>query len=91
MNEQILSIIEMVQSYKRFILQENMFYGSIGKPELQKNCYEETRKYFNSIDPQALRNNGLSTNIISFEKVLDFRVTDEMLGTEYKDLGKFKF
>jgi len=88
---QILNLVIMVQDYKRAIHSQNLFYNLIGKTELIKDTYEESKDFFNNIGNDVLKEMGLSTNLISFEKVMDFKVTKEMTETLYDDLGKFDF
>lgn len=91
LNAQILNLVCMVQSYEKSISNQNMFYNLIGKKEMIKDSWKETEKFYNAIGTDILKTMELSTNIISFEKVMHFRVINEMTSSLYDDLGKFKF
>jgi len=91
LNAQILNLVVMVQSYNKAISDQNMFYNLMGKQELIKDSYKLTQKFYNAIGDEMLKTMGLSTNNISFEKVMGYRVTKEMTNTLYDDLEKFEF
>ena len=91
LNEQILSIVLMVQSYHNFIREEGMYFQSIKRPDRCKNAFYDVKDFYESLDSEVLCQNGLSKNRMSFEKVLYFPVTKDMMNASREELGKFNF
>lgn len=85
MNENLLNLIVMVQSYSELKKSERMFCKNEIDP------YKETMTYYNSIDDELIKSLGLKKNRIDFEKIYYFEVTEEITGTLYSDLNKFSF
>jgi len=90
MSKGLLSLIIMVQEYRKHLINESIFRADHGIVK-EVNWIKETEKYYCNIDSNILSRYGLSKNILSFEKVINFKVTAEMLKTESAELGKFTF
>ena len=86
----LINLLVMVHSHKQFLINENMFKQSHNLP-CDKDWYPKTQKFFNAIDDAILNKYGLCKNINSFDAVLDFKITAEMLNTEADELDKFEF
>lgn len=86
----LLSLIIMVQEYRKFKINESLFKSS---HYLERTNYEkEVEIFFNSIGEDILSKYGLSTNKISYNRVIEFNITDEMLITYTNELPeKFSF
>lgn len=83
---ELLSLIIMVQDYEKFKMSEYTFKSD---HSLKTSNFDlDTEKFFNSIEASILRKYGLSSNKISFRKVVNFEVTPEMMSTESADLPK---
>jgi DNA mismatch repair ATPase MutS len=91
LDARILNLVMMVQSHFKAVQDENMFYGTINRNDMIKDAFEDTEKFYNSIDKEILHSIGLKANKISFNKVLKYYVTCDMTATLYEDLGKFIF
>lgn len=90
LTEGLLHLIIMVQEYQQFIMSQSQFNVAHGKEGI--NWMEKSERFFNDIGDEILSQYNLSTNKISFQKVTEFRVTDEMENTEYSELPeKFTF
>jgi hypothetical protein len=89
LSEGLLSLIVMVQRYQKLLIYEKIFKEQHNL-DSETDWNEKTQKYFNSIDSSILEKYGLCKNKISFECVMEFKITPEMLETELKDLHKFK-
>ena len=85
----LLDLIVMVQTYKKLIIRESLFNKAHGLEG--KDWHEETERYFNNIDNSILQQYGLVKNIVSYEKVINYKVTSEMLKTEADKLSRFQF
>lgn len=90
MSSGLLDLILMVQAYKQLIICEGIF-NETHKTGEKKDWYKETEKYYHNIDNDILKRYGLSKNIISFERVMGYKVTDEMMSTLSDELNKFEF
>lgn len=86
----LLDLIIMVQEYDRFLRSQNLFNE---KHDIDRiDVCKKTEEYYNNIDDDILAKYKLSTNKISFEKVMSYQVTNEMKSTEYGELpNKFTF
>lgn len=90
MTEELLDLILMVQAYKKFLIEKMQFeQTTLGSSQI--DWYKDTQTFFNSLDNQVLEKYGLKKNILSFEKVIHFKVTEEMMTAEASALGKFFF
>lgn len=90
MSAGLLDLIIMVQAYKKLIICEGIF-NETHKTGEKKDWYKETEKYYHNIDNDILKEYGLSKNIISYERVIGYKVTEEMMSTLFEDLSKFEF
>jgi len=90
MNSGLLDLILMMQAHKKLIVRESIFNDTHGT-KIKKDWYKDTQKYYYNIDGDILRLYGLSKNIISFEKVIAYKVTPEMMDTDIHKLDKFEF
>lgn len=87
LNPELLDLILLVQSYRRFKRNEIIMFGNIST-----DCADEmTRYYFNKLPEELLSRYGLKRNLISYEKVINFHITKEMMETEMSKLDKFVF
>jgi hypothetical protein len=89
MSESLLNFILMIQTYRLLKIRESEFNIQQGLPNA--DWYEETKKYYNSVDSSVLAQYGLSKNIASYMKILDYKITDEMMNTEVHEVSKFEF
>ena len=89
LNRGLLELIIMVQDYKKYVASKNAYNQAHGLSEL--NWYHETEMFYYAIDKEILNKYGLLRNLASFEKVYNFVVTDEIMNTNYGELGKFIF
>lgn len=85
LNEKLLNIIDVVQSYKWYRIRE------IKILDLNRDWYKETEDYYYNLPRKLLDEVGLRKNNFDFERVIRFKITDEISSTEYKDLGRFDF
>lgn len=83
----LLSLIAVIQNYKAYIIAQRMFENELGK-ESDLDTYKECEKVFKKVDSEILAQYKLSKNTISFEKVLYFKITDEMNATPFSELPK---
>jgi len=90
MNSGLLDLILMVQAHKILIVRESMFHDAHGT-KIKKDWYKDTQKYYYDIDGNILKLYGLSKNIISFEKVIAYKITPGMMETDIHKLDKFEF
>lgn len=77
MTRKLLDLIILIQEFKKHIVNENFFY------DLNMDSYELTKQYYNNIDEDILKDLGLSKNNMSFEYVLYFKITDELMKKEF--------
>ena len=100
MNEQILSIISMIQSAKALFLSELdlvRYETHIKEQSYTKRMVSDsdwltrTRNYFFAIDDTFVKSLGLKKNEYCFEALLRYEVTDEMKNTNFDELNKFSF
>jgi hypothetical protein len=89
MSEGLLHLIIMVQDYKKYLQSKSMFDSYFNFKSI--NFYKETKDFYNNIDSEILALYGLTTNNISFEKVYNYEITEEVRSTEYCFLDKFDF
>lgn len=89
MSSGLLDLLVMVQDYRKFLLSEIMYKEAHDIPA-EKDWFSKTQAFFNSIDNQILNKYGLCKNKISFDVVLGFIITPEMLATKYEELDKFE-
>lgn len=80
----------MVQSFKNALISEYQF-RKVHALESDAVWVEKTKTFYNNIDQKILDLYGLKKNNISFEKVLYYPITEEIISTEEKDLNKFEF
>ncbi len=82
LNKAAMKIILAVQAFKKFALLDD-----ITNPEA--NWFDRVESYYNSLPAKLMAESGLHKNQADFRALLDFTVTDEMLSTNFADLGKF--
>ncbi|MCA1064665.1 hypothetical protein QTG56_23945 (plasmid) [Rossellomorea sp. AcN35-11] len=85
LTEGLLNLIIMVQDHKEFLLSKSQFENShFSKSKV--DWHKETMEFFNSLDNEVLEKYGLSKNLLSYEKVIHFKVTPEMRATTFSKL-----
>ncbi len=100
MNRRLLGVICAVQAAHKLFLQEALLLDD--KVPLRDSVYQDkitpssdhygrAKKYYESLDSDAIEQLGLKQNHYCFEAIMRFQVTDEMLGTLNDDLGQFEF
>lgn len=85
LNKDLLNLIVMVQDYKTLKIDERMFYNK------DIDWWKETEEYYFNIDSNILHELGLQKNLNDLDRVLSYKVTDEMENTEYSELRNFTF
>jgi len=100
MNEQLLSIICMIQSAKKLFVNENdlVRYGAHIKDQAytkrmgsDDDWLTRTRNYFFAIDDTFVKSLGLTKNEYCFKALHRYEVTDAMMNTNHDELYKFSF
>ncbi|MBG9776171.1 hypothetical protein [Brevibacillus laterosporus] len=91
LTKELLELIRMVQSYKEFMLNKSIFEQShFGKASF--NWYKETQNYYESLNSDILVKYRLFKNNDSFEKIISFKVPEEMRSCMFEELPiKFYF
>lgn len=91
LNEGKLNIILAVQKFKEYKYNEEILLkdNESSKPKL--DLYKATLEYYNSLPQDILEKEGLTKCVSDFEKVLNFKVTDEIMESEMYQLWKHKF
>ncbi|MFS1518538.1 hypothetical protein V1503_19055 [Bacillus sp. SCS-151] len=87
MTEGLLDLLCMIHDYKQFMISKSLF-EKFHKIEPNVKWYDETEKFFNSLDSDVLCKYELFKNKISFIKVINFKITDDMMSTLSEDLPK---
>lgn len=82
----LLSLIVMVQTYQDFIISRSGFQEDHGGKKI--DWHAEVREFFFGLDDTHLRKYGLSRNEMSLDAVLNYRITDEIMHTDFKVLPK---
>ena len=91
MSEGLLHLIVMVQDYKNYLMSRVMFERYFHNNVNGIDFYKETKDFYYNIDSEILKQYGLSKNDVSFNKVYNYKVTEEMENIEYCFLDKFEF
>lgn len=78
MTKKKLNLIILMQSYQYFLVSEDMFNNN------ERNYLNELWRYFLTIDKDILKELGYSHNNKSFNDILNFEVTDELMNSELK-------
>lgn len=86
LTEGLLSLILMIQDYEQFLISKSQFQTLYALQVIDR--YKELERFYNSLDDEILTTYALSKNKMSFEKLLYFKVTDEMKSTLSEDLPK---
>lgn len=91
LNQTLLSIICAVQDCKKFEVSK-LFLECCRDEDtsLTFDWHKNVKKYFHSIDKILINKAGIKKNNITFERILDCKLPDEVYNTEYCDLGKFE-
>jgi hypothetical protein len=88
LTKELLSLILMVQAYKKLMIHQSIFYGYF--KQQTTDWYRETQKYYHLLDTGLLHQVGLKKNLHDFEKVISYDVTDEIMDTD-EDLDNYEF
>lgn len=85
LNKNKLNIILSVQRYKKFIIANARMLNE------KIDWYEMVKKYYFSIPSELLEKEGLKQNINDLERILIYKITDEILNCLEDELSKFNF
>lgn len=92
LNETLLYIIATVQEYKKFLATKNHLEAITQTGEKGKmDFYKKTKEYYFNMDDDVLNSVGLKKNNFDFDRILMYKLTDEINNTEFYQLGKFEF
>ena len=86
LNRSKLDLILTVQDYAKFKRHEARM---LEKDLRVYDWYKDTEKFYNDIPQEILDKSEYRKNTVSFENILFYKVTDEIMSCEEKDLGKF--
>lgn len=90
LTKELLSLIIMVQDYKNWLVSASQF--KVDHNEERIDYDKRTEVFFNSLDSEMLASYKLSKNKLSYEKVVHFKVTDDIKSTLFEELPeKFTF
>lgn len=88
LNENILNVILTIQYYAKFKRAEAR---TLNKNLSVYNWVEDVEKYYYNIPDEIIDSMNLKKNKIDFYRVLDYKVTDEIMNTNAEELNKFDF
>jgi hypothetical protein len=91
MNEKLLGLIHLVQTYRDLLIRENMLHESFGQEIPNKDWWKECWQYYIELPQEYLDELNLRKNTLDFESVVNYKLTDEMLMCEYKYLNRYEF
>lgn len=87
MEMELLKLIMLVQSFKQYKSQEISLLGNVNKEDVE--IY--TQEYYNNLPEELLAKYNLKKNLWSFEKVLHYKVTTQMMNVEESELRQYEF
>lgn len=88
LNKKILDVILTIQTYAQFKRREAR---TLGKDLSVYDWEKDAEEYYYNLPNEILKGLRLRKNKLDFEKVLYFKVTDEIMSTEVEKLNQFRF
>lgn len=85
LTEELMAYILSVQSFGEW-MKNHYHYMEASTGAKIGDWREMTKAFMFGNSDEALKRIGLAKNVVSFNAVMDFKVTDEMKATEFKKL-----
>jgi glutaredoxin-related protein len=89
LNYDALNIIVAVQRLRSFMIADSAIREAAGQEA--PSWFKSAESYYSEIPDCVMNVAGLHKNRSDFEKVLNFKITDEMLKTNHNKLSQFEF
>jgi len=89
LNKNLLLLISLIQSYRKYSIGEGMLRQSLGQQET--DWYRKTKDYYYSLDRAIFESAGIRQNEWYLCALLHFDITKEISRTDYSGLDTFHF